>query len=77
MHSLPASVKAIGAGKAHTLALQDDGSVLSFGLQTYGRLGRSDAATDSDGHLAPEPVSGLDKIRAATVIAGARPLMLQ
>ena len=77
MNSLPASVKAIGAGKAHTLALQDNGSALSFGLQTYGRLGRSDAATDSDGHLAPGPVSGLDEIRAASVIAGARLLVLQ
>ena len=58
------------------MALQDDGSVLSFGLQTYGRLGRSDAATDSDGHLPPGPVSGLDNIRAASVIAGALLLVL-
>ena len=47
------SVTQIGAGKAHTLALTEEGEVLSFGLQTYGRLGRKEANTSSDKPLGP------------------------
>ncbi len=47
------SITHIGAGKAHTLALADEGEVLTFGLQTYGRLGRQEADTSSDKPLAP------------------------
>ena len=47
------SVTQIGAGKSHTLALTKEGEVLSFGLQTYGRLGRAEANTSSDKSLGP------------------------
>lgn len=60
------TVTQIGAGKAHTLALTKEGEVLSFGLQTYGRLGRKEANTSSDKPLGPGIVElpGEDRVIA-------------
>ena len=58
------NVTQIGAGKAHTLALTKEGEVLSFGLQTYGRLGREEADTSSDKPLAP----GIVEVPAGDVV---------
>lgn len=70
------SVNAIGAGKAHTLALTEDGAVLSFGLQTYGRLGRKEANTSSDKPLGPGRVEVADEATVMAVAAGDFPQML-
>lgn len=64
------AIAAIGAGKAHSLALTSDGRLLSFGLQTYGRLGRNAADVRSDAALPPGPVDGLEDIAIATVSGG-------
>ena len=61
---------AISAGKSHTLALTSAGDVLSFGLQTYGRLGRADADTSSDGSLAPGRVIVPAEDAVSSIIAG-------
>lgn len=50
------AVAEVGAGKAHSLALTESGRVLSFGLQTYGRLGRKEADNGSDQPLTPGEV---------------------
>jgi regulator of chromosome condensation len=44
----PWRVTQIASGQHHTLALADDGTVVSFGRPTYGRLGRSGVDTSSD-----------------------------
>jgi regulator of chromosome condensation len=41
-------VKALASGEHHTLALTDDGVVLSFGRPTYGRLGRPGVNVEGD-----------------------------
>ena len=70
VNTLTERVAAVGAGKTHSLALMENGSVQSFGTQTYGRLGREDADIRSDGALPPGPVSNLAGVVATNVIAG-------
>lgn len=49
------NVVEIGAGTQHTLALMDDGKLLSWGQSLDGQLGRTDVNVES---LAPVPVPG-------------------
>lgn len=63
-------VKQLEAGKAHSLALTEQGKLLSFGLQTYCRLGRADANPNSDAPLQPGPVDGLDNVDIKFFAAG-------
>lgn len=55
------TVTQLRGGQHHTLALTQEGQLLSFGRPTYGRLGRLDVAASSD-NAAYEamPVDGLD-----------------
>ena len=53
-------VKAISAGDSHTVALKNDGTVLAWGLNSYGQLGDG---TSTDSHT-PVQVSGLTGITA-------------
>ena len=62
-------VDCIAAGKSHTLAQTSAGNVFSFGLQTYGRLGRADADPSSDQSLPPGQVEVKDDDSSATHIA--------
>jgi hypothetical protein len=64
------TIKAVSAGKCHTLALTSAGQALSFGLQTYGRLGREDADVGLDQPLTPGPISNLDGISVTGIAAG-------
>ena len=63
-------VDTISAGKAHTLALTHKGLVYSFGLQTYGRLGRKDADTTSDKPLGPGLVEISEEDSVVALAAG-------
>ena len=63
-------IKLLEAGKAHSLALTQQGSLLSFGLQTYGRLGRTAANPNSDAPLAPGQVDGVEDVDIASIVAG-------
>ncbi len=41
-------MKSLSSGEHHTLALTADGTLLSFGRATYGRLGRTDVDVAGD-----------------------------
>jgi alpha-tubulin suppressor-like RCC1 family protein len=74
-------VSLIKPGQHHTLFLTSDGSVLSAGRPTYGRLGRRALDTASDAAMpAPEPVEaaegGLAGARVVGLAAGARLLLM-
>lgn len=56
-----------GSGDAHTLALDDEGQVWSWGDGDYGKLGRS----GSDQNKIPKPISGMGSASPVThVICG-------
>ncbi len=58
-------------GQHHSLALAADGSLLSFGRPTYGRLGRPDVDVAADAAVpAPAPVASLEGVRVAGAAAG-------
>lgn len=63
------AIKAVSSGLNHRLVLDTAGCVMSFGKQTYGRLGRRDAM-DIDEPLGPGPVDNLEGIYFAGVVAG-------
>ena len=70
LHGL--STTAIGAGKSHTVALTSNGTVYSFGLPVYGRLGRKDVDTASDKPVGPGLVEISCEDSLVSVAAGAR-----
>ncbi|KAL4446354.1 hypothetical protein ABPG77_003161 [Micractinium sp. CCAP 211/92] len=61
----------VRSGQHHTLVLTKQGSLLSFGRPTYGRLGQKDAEVSSDA-ACPEPkqVDGLEGVKVAGAAAG-------
>ncbi len=61
----------IKGGQHHTLAVDKDGVLVSFGRPTYGRLGRADAPVNEDVAMpVPGRVNGLDGVRVVAMAAG-------
>ena len=58
--ALLTNVAKISAGYSHTLALQSDGTVWAWGLNTDGQLGSGSIATSSFSTLLPAKVCGID-----------------
>lgn len=62
----------IHGGEQHTLALTQEGTVLSFGASTYGMLGRAGVDVDTANTPYPDPavVAGLDGLKVVSIAAG-------
>jgi regulator of chromosome condensation len=65
------AVSAVKSGQHHTLVITKEGSLLSFGRPTYGRLGQRDAEVSTDAACpAVRAVDGLDGVKVAGAAAG-------
>jgi regulator of chromosome condensation len=65
------NVQAVKSGQHHTLVITKEGTLLSFGRPTYGRLGQRNAEVSADA-VCPEvrPVDGLEGVNVVGAAAG-------